>query len=120
MGHWITRRKHRSLPATRIPLLNSMPFKPNLMNTVVFLVETSQIIAVLFVNYKGRPWMKGITENTYLFLSVFFCVVGVGICAWEIFPQANALIHLESFPDDQFRWKVLGLVSLSIVGTFIV
>ena len=36
-------------------MLWSTPFKPNLMNTVIFLVETSQIIAVLFVNYKGRP-----------------------------------------------------------------
>ena len=41
----------------------SKPFMPNLMNTVVFLVETSQLVAVLFVNYKGRPWMKGLTEN---------------------------------------------------------
>ncbi len=35
------------------------PFMPNLLNTVVFLVETSQMIAVYFANYKGRPWMKG-------------------------------------------------------------
>jgi hypothetical protein len=34
------------------------PFLPNLMNTVCFLVETSEVIAILFVNYKGRPWMK--------------------------------------------------------------
>ena len=31
----------------------SKPFMPNLLNTVIFLVETSQIIAVMFVNYKG-------------------------------------------------------------------
>ena len=31
----------------------SKPFLPNLLNTVIFLVETSQIIAVMFVNYKG-------------------------------------------------------------------
>jgi cation-transporting ATPase 13A1 len=30
------------------------PFLPNLLNTVIFLVETSQIIAVMFVNYKGK------------------------------------------------------------------
>jgi cation-transporting ATPase 13A1 len=35
------------------------PFMPNLLNSVVFLVETSQMIAVYFANYKGRPWMKG-------------------------------------------------------------
>jgi len=98
----------------------STPFKPNLMNTVVFLVETSQIIAVLFVNYKGRPWMKGVTENHPLFLSVFFCVLGVAVCAWGVFPEVNAMVHLEPFPDDAFRWKVMELVSLSMIGTFVV
>ena len=48
----------------------STPFMPNLMNTVVFLVETSQIIAVLFVNYKvGAPpvWAcSGDTEVAFL------------------------------------------------------
>jgi len=95
------------------------PFKPNLLNTVVFLVETSQMIAVLFVNYKGRPWMKGILENHPLFLSVFLCVAGVAGCAWGVRPEINGLLHLEAFPDDEFRWKVLGLVSLSLVGTFV-
>ena len=52
------------------------PFMPNLLNTCVFLVETSQCIAVLLVNYKGRPWMKGLTENHALFLSVFACAAG--------------------------------------------
>ena len=37
--------------------------KPNLLNTMVFLVETAQQVAVMLVNYKGRPWMKGVTEN---------------------------------------------------------
>ena len=30
------------------------PFMPNLLNSVVFLVETSQMISVFFANYKGR------------------------------------------------------------------
>ena len=33
----------------------SKPFMPNLLNTVIFLVETSQIIAVMFVN---KAWFK--------------------------------------------------------------
>jgi hypothetical protein len=40
-------------PMAQMMSMWAVPFKPNLMNTVVFLVETSQIIAVLFVNYKG-------------------------------------------------------------------
>ena len=51
-----------------------------LLNTTVFLVETAQIIAVLFVNYKGRP--MGV-ENHALIISIFLCVMGVGIVALD-------------------------------------
>merc|ERR1712050_810461 len=37
----------------------------------------------------------------------------------ELMPEANALIHLAPFPDDVFRWKVMGLVFASLGGTFI-
>eukprot|EP01040_Poterioochromonas_malhamensis_P009840 gene9840-10684_t len=93
------------------------PFLPNLLNSVVFLVETSQMISVFFANYKGRPWMKGILENHALFLSVFLCVTGVIIAAWELIPQANELIQLAPFPDDAFRYKVVFLVISTILGT---
>merc|ERR1711879_771359 len=63
------------------------PFLPNLMNMVVFLVETSQTVAVLAVNYKGQPWMRGLVENRPLFLSVFALVGGMAACAWEAVPE---------------------------------
>jgi len=97
----------------------NVPFLPNLLNTVIWLVETSQMCAVTFVNYKGRPWMKGIMENHALFLSSFLCIALVAVCAWELMPQMNSLIHLHPFPDDEFRWKVMGLVFMSLGGTFI-
>lgn len=101
---------------------NSMwmaPFMPNLLNTVVFLVETSQMISVFFTNYKGRPWMKGMLENHPLFLSVFVCIAGVIIAAWEMIPQLNDLIQLTPFPDDIFRYKVVFLVVNTILGTLL-
>jgi len=94
-------------------------FLPNLMNTVVFLVETAQTVAILFVNYKGQPWMKGVTENRALFLSVFLVAGCVAAAAWEFQPELNSLIHLSPFPNDEFRWGVMGLVGLTLVGTFI-
>lgn len=84
----------------------STPFLPNLLNTCVFLVETSQCVAILLVNYKGRPWMKGITENHPLFLSLFATVIGTAALSWSVFPELNKLIHLEPFPDDSFRLRV--------------
>ena len=63
--------------------------------------------------------MKGIMENHALFLSVATTVAGCGACAWGISPQLNAAIHLEPFPDDAFRWRIMGLVGASILGTFV-
>ena len=99
-------------------LMWNAPFMPNLLNSSVFLVETAQIIAVLFVNYKGRPWMSGLMENRALFISVFLTIVLVAVCAWELIPAGNALIHLHPFPSDDYRIKVVSAVLLSIFGTF--
>ena len=95
------------------------PFLPNLMNTVIFLVETAQIMAVLLVNYKGRPWMKGVIENHALCLSLFITIAALFVLSWGLAPELSALIHLYPFPDDEFRWKVLGLVTTSLLGTFV-
>ena len=105
-------------PMAMFKSLWGAPFMPNLLNTVVFLVETSQMVAVLFVNYKGRPWMKGLLENHALFLSVFLCAAGVAVCAWAVNPQLNGLIHLAEFPDDAFRLEVMRLVAYSLAGSF--
>lgn len=96
------------------------PFKPNLLNTVVFLVQTAQTMSVFFVNYKGRPWMNGLLENHALFLSLFIAIGSVAVCAWEVFPILNDMLQLEPFPDNQFRVTVMILVIASIFGTFLV
>jgi cation-transporting ATPase 13A1 len=95
------------------------PFLPNLMNTTVFLVETAQIMAVLFVNYKGRPFMKGLLENHALFLSLFICIGGVAFASWEVLPEFNRALHFYPFPDDAYRWAVMKQIFLVVGGTFI-
>jgi len=104
--------------AWALSMINT-PFLPNLLNTVIWLVETAQMCAVTFVNYKGRPWMKGIMENHAFFFSSIAMIIMVAVAAWEVFPAANSLIHLAPFPDDGFRWKVMGLVFASVGGTLI-
>ncbi len=101
-------------------LMWSAPFLPNLLNSTVFLVETSQMISVFFSNYKGRPWMKGMLENHPLFLSVFICVAGVVVASWEMVPQLNSMLQLAPFPEEgNYRYKVVALVCATIAGTFI-
>ena len=55
-------------------------------------------------------------ENHPLFLSVFLCIAGVIIAAWEMIPQLNDMIQLAPFPDDIFRYQVVALVIGTIFG----
>lgn len=116
------RDKHiESLPEEAMSEWNwfmSVPFKPNLLNTCCWLVETSQQIAVIIVNYKGRPWMRGILENQALFLSVFICTILVAICAWGAIPYLNDLLSLEVVPEE-LRFQVMASLGISLVGTFV-
>jgi cation-transporting ATPase 13A1 len=106
-------------PWAEFTMLWSKPFMPNLMNTVLFLVETAQIMGVLLVNYKGRPWMKGLIENHALCLSLFVTIAALFVLSWDMVPFLNEAIHLEKFPDDQFRWQVITMVAISLFGTFL-
>ncbi|KAF4727728.1 hypothetical protein FOZ62_005966 [Perkinsus olseni] len=99
-------------------LLRSVPYQPNLLNTVMFLVKSSQQVAVLVVNYKGRPWMQGYLENRALFLSAFLCGAGLFILASGIIPPLNHFLELMVLPDD-LRNRVLGMLLASTVGIFI-
>lgn len=97
---------------------SSVPFKNNLLNTCCWLVETAQQVSVIFVNYKGRPWMKGLLENQPLFLSLFVCIGMVAVCAWGVVPFLNSTLNLEVVPEE-LRMKVIWTLLASLVGTFI-
>jgi cation-transporting ATPase 13A1 len=86
---------------------------------VVFLVTTAQQVSVMFVNYKGRPFMQGITENPAFMWSILLCCVGAFVCAFERMPELNAALKLVSMPNDEFRWRVLYLLAASTVGAFV-
>jgi cation-transporting ATPase 13A1 len=96
----------------------SVPFKTNLLNTCCWLVSTSQSIAVILVNYKGRPWMKGVLENQPLFLSLALCTALVATCAWGLVPYLNEILNLVIVPED-LRPIVMTILLVSLVGTFL-
>lgn len=96
----------------------SVPFKSNLLNTCCWLVETSQQISVIFVNYKGRPWMKGLLENQPLFLSLFLCIAMVAVCAWGVVPYLNQVLNLVVVPEE-LRMQVMGTLFVSLIGSFL-
>eukprot|EP01104_Vermistella_antarctica_P018701 TRINITY_DN7027_c0_g1_i1.p1 TRINITY_DN7027_c0_g1~~TRINITY_DN7027_c0_g1_i1.p1 ORF type:complete len:1422 (+),score=337.42 TRINITY_DN7027_c0_g1_i1:106-4371(+) len=95
------------------------PFVPSLLNTVVFLVETTQQVSVMAVNYKGRPFMLAMTENTAMMWSLFTCCCITFVCAFEVFPEFNGLLRLVSLPSDDFRYRILAVMAVSVFGSFL-
>lgn len=94
------------------------PFEPCLLNTVIFLIETVQRVCVMLVNYKGRPFMMGSLENKTLLLSLAALFIGSFMAAFESVPYLNNKLQFVSMPDDAFRYKVLGLLLFTVVGTY--
>merc|ERR1719414_899080 len=59
----------------------SRPFRPNPLNSVVFLVEVAQRATALVVNYRGRPWMNALGENGPLLIGTTGALALVALCA---------------------------------------
>ena len=94
-------------------------FKPNAVNSVVFLVTAVQQVSVFVVNLKGPPFMGGLTENTPLLWSLVVTFVGTFLCASESIPQLNIGLQLEPFPSATFRNTVLFALILDVSCAFI-
>lgn len=92
-------------------------FTPNLINTVVFLVQTMQQVAVLMVNYKGRPFQPGLTESKALLNALGLCGLGLMVCAFEVVPAFNLGIGMVPLPDPKLRTTVLILLLIDSMGT---
>lgn len=42
-------------------------FKPSLLNSAIYLISLSQQVSTFAVNFQGRPFREGITENATLY-----------------------------------------------------
>lgn len=111
------KNRHTLLTGTSILDRFSVPFKPNLLNTVSWLVEGAQQSAVIFVNYRGQPWMRGICENHYLFVSLFGVFALVALCSFELAPFVNDTFNLVPLPK-HMRGVMMTAILMSLFGTF--
>ncbi|KAF1772700.1 P-type ATPase, cytoplasmic domain N [Phytophthora cactorum] len=93
-------------------------FQPNVMSTVIFLVNGVQTVSVCAVNYKGRPFMKPMTENPGLLYSLGISIVGVFLLCTERMPMFNKVLQIVPMPDPRFTRILTGLLTLEVLGAF--
>ncbi|KAG6619896.1 P-type ATPase (P-ATPase) Superfamily [Phytophthora cinnamomi] len=102
-------------------LTHSKPgeFQPNVMSTVIFLINGVQTVSVCAVNYKGRPFMKPMTENPGLLYSLGISIVGVFLLCTERMPMFNKVLQIVPMPDPRFTRILTGLLTLEVLGAFV-
>ena len=77
-------------------------------------------MSVLAVNYKGRPFMRGVTENRAFLYALGLCAVAAFVSTMEIVPQFNeSLMQLVPFPTGGFRRTILYILIADSFGALI-
>ena len=92
-------------------------FKPNVLNTVVYLVSTMMTTATFFANYRGRPFMEGLRENVWLWRVLILNVAVVLLLASGVAPQLNEWMQLVPMPSAEMHWQLMGLVLFDLCST---
>ena len=92
-------------------------FKPNVLNTVVYLVSTMATTATFFANYRGRPFMEGLRENVWLWRVLLVNVVAVLVMASGVLPDVNEYMQLVEMPSREMRVQLMGLVLFDLCST---
>lgn len=71
------------------------------------------------VNYKGLPFMQGLTDNRFLMWSLSLCGMGAFIAASNMLPFFNTWLQLTEYPSDTYQNTFLRILSFNMVATFV-
>ena len=98
------------------PTINEK-FSPNLINSVMFLLQIFNITNIFIVNYKGEPFMQNLWENSFmikllLVLGAFFLII-----AFDLYPQLNEDLELVQLPENNY-YKIILFSILFLNSTF--
>eukprot|EP00696_Hemimastix_kukwesjijk_P016978 gnl/Hemi2/5538_TR1900_c0_g1_i2.p1 gnl/Hemi2/5538_TR1900_c0_g1~~gnl/Hemi2/5538_TR1900_c0_g1_i2.p1 ORF type:complete len:147 (+),score=60.51 gnl/Hemi2/5538_TR1900_c0_g1_i2:43-441(+) len=93
-------------------------FKPNMINTVVFLISASMQMATFAVNYRGHPFKQSIRENVWLFRTLLGSVPVFALLATGLIPPLNDTLEMVPLPL-QVQNKLLLVMLGDLVGAWV-
>lgn len=95
-------------------------FKPTLLNSVMFLMNTLQGGITFAVNYRGEPFMQKMRRNRPMFFALILLIGMVFYLAAEVDPEVNEMLEIVPFPSPEFRGAFLQLLAVDVVGSFLI
>lgn len=90
-------------------------FKPNVLNTVVFLISSVQIVGTFAANYIGEPFMQSLQANKGLWRVILLLSGIMFICASGVFPEVEYWMEIEDLPSPAFRNSLLTLMVMDLL-----
>ncbi|XP_048520612.1 endoplasmic reticulum transmembrane helix translocase [Dendroctonus ponderosae] len=81
-------------------------FKPNLINSTVFVISLALQLSTFAINYRGNPYMESLKENRYLLGSILISSGVVLVLTLGIMPELSAQFEIIDFPDD-FKYVLI-------------
>ena len=85
------------------------PFRPNLVNTAIFLLSAVTQVNTFTANYRGHPFMQSLGENKALGYFTLGLYVVLLVLALEVLPVFNHWLQLVPLPS-AFRGHLVGLL----------
>lgn len=88
-------------------------FKPNVLNTVVFLLSVIQQATTFAVNYRGRPFMQDLHENVF-FSRGIAVLYGAAFLAAYGWTDLCEMLQLVPMPTESMTWQIIGLMAADV------
>mmetsp|Transcript_20447 Transcript_20447/g.24845 ORF Transcript_20447/g.24845 Transcript_20447/m.24845 type:complete len:276 (+) Transcript_20447:741-1568(+) len=85
-------------------------FKPNVINTAVFLVGLCMQVNVFSTNYRGYPFMQSLWENKSMHRLLAFTWGLSVLLALDIIPGLGELFELVPLPNEKYRYTLVAIL----------
>jgi manganese-transporting P-type ATPase len=69
-------------------------FEPSLLNTAIYLLGLSQQVSTFAINFQGRPFREGITENSALYWGLLGAAAVAFSGATDLIPELNRPLQI--------------------------
>ncbi|TMW62202.1 hypothetical protein Poli38472_009695 [Pythium oligandrum] len=87
------------------------PFRPNVVNSIMFLLSVVMQVNTFVTNYKGEPFMESLWANKLLSRSALLMYGVLFLAVFEVFPPLNASLEMVPLPDTEVQWAVFALMA---------
>ncbi|XP_025416038.1 manganese-transporting ATPase 13A1 isoform X1 [Sipha flava] len=93
-------------------------FKPNVVNSAVFIISMTLQICTFSVNYRGRPFMENLVENKPLLYSTFGTIMVIFCLSMGTVEELNEHFEIVQFTDE-FRVILVAVLVLDGFGSYV-